>query len=121
MLELEKRNDYSMGFFGVRYGFSLNQFSAENIIIPDPYWGDLNTSITDQSGHNHWIEVVAGIRAEIFKNFFMGWSARGRVMLYKSKFDQMSPYYVPGFGDPAGRASWDINYSIYYKIPVLKR
>jgi hypothetical protein len=121
MLELEKRNDYSMGFIGIRYGMSLHQFSAENIILPGPYWGDLNTSIQDQSGHNHWIEVAAGIRVELFSNFFMGWSARGRVMLYKSKFDQMIPYYVPGFGDPSGRASWDINYSIYYKIPLLKR
>ena len=121
MLELEQHNDYSMGFLGVRYGLSLNKFSAENIILEDPYWGDLNTSISEQSGHNHWIEVAAGIRVEIFKNFFMGWSARGRVMLYKSKFDQMIPYYVPGFGDPSGRASWDINYSIYYKIPIIKR
>ena len=121
MLELESHNDYSMGFIGVRYGLSLNQFSAENIIIEDPYWGDLNTSISEQSGHNHWIEVAAGIRAEIFNNFFMGWSVRGRVMLYKPKFDQMIPYYVPGFGNPAKRAAWDINYSIYYKIPILKR
>ncbi len=121
VLELEKHNDYSMGFIGVRYGLSLNQFSADNIIIPDPYWGNLNTSIAGQSGQNHWLEIVAGIRAEVFKNFFMGWSLRGRIMVYKSTFDQMIPYYVPGFGDPARRASWDINYSIYYKIPVLRR
>ena len=121
MLELEKRNDYSMGFIGARYCISLNRFSADNIILPDPYWGDLNTSIAEQSGHNHWIEVAAGIRVELFNNLFMGWSARGRVMLYKSKFEQMIPYYVPGFGDPERRASWDINYSVYYKIPMLKR
>ena len=121
MLELEKRNDYSMGFIGARYGISLNQFSADDVIIQDPYWGDLVTGIPEQSGQNHWIEVAAGIRVEIFHNFFMGWSARGRIMLYKTKFDQMIPYYVPGFGDPSKRAAWDINYSIYYKIPVLKR
>ena len=121
MLELEKRNDYSMGFIGARYCVSLNQFSADNVIVPGPYWGDLTTSIDKQSGQNHWIEVAAGIRVELFQNFFMGWSARGRVMLYKTKYDQMIPYYVPGFGDPARRASWDINYSIYYKIPILKR
>jgi len=121
MMELERHNDYTMGFVGFRYGFSSYKQQADHIILTDPYWGNYTTYIPEESGQAHWLEITAGIRAELWKNLFIGWSARARFMIHKTDHPSMIPYYIPGFGNPARRVITDINYSLYYRIPLMKK
>lgn len=114
-------DQYEMVFFGFRYGFSGQRHSADNIIIENDYWGDyFAESVPVSKFYGHWLELAGGIRAELFRNVFIGWSFRGRLMLYKSKKPAMEPYYVPGFGKGSKRVALGFNYSIYYKIPLFK-
>jgi hypothetical protein len=114
-------DQYEMVFFGFRYGFSRQEHSADNIIIENDYWGDYYAESVPKSPFAaHWIELSGGIRAELFRNIFIGWSIRGRLLLVQTKDAAMEPYYIPGFGKGGKRVSLGFNYSIYYRIPLLK-
>jgi hypothetical protein len=114
-------DQYEMVFFGFRYGFSKQGHSAESIIIADDYWGDFYAeSIPVSTFYGHWIELSAGVKAELFKNLFVGWSFRGRLLLFKSKHPSIEPYYIHGFGRGNKRVSLGFTYSIYYRLPLIK-
>lgn len=120
MLNYDKQVDvYEMMFVGARYGFSLFHQQAENITIPDPYWGDFSGGLDGkQSLHAHWISLVGGMRAEVFRNFFMGWSVYVNIKFYQSGPGDIEPYNIPGFGKGGNRATATFNYSISYRIPM---
>ena len=118
----QRADQYEMVFFGMRYGFSKQTHSAENIVITDSYWGDFAAEAVPESAfYGHWIELVGGIRAELFKNFFVGWSVRARILVAKSKNTAMEAYHIPGFGKTENRLGIGFNYSVYYKIPLYKK
>jgi hypothetical protein len=120
MLNYDKQVDvYEMMYVGGRYGFSLFNQQAENITVPDPYWGDFNDGqIEKYNLHAHWISVVGGMRAEVFRNFFMGWSVFLNIKLYQSGTEEFVPYNIPGFGEGTSRATATFNYTISYRFPM---
>jgi Domain of unknown function (DUF6048) len=100
---------YGMGYIGIRYGYSSFNYNAKNIVIPNPYWGeDIITEIEKNHLNIHWIEIVAGIKAEIFPNFFVGWSIRGRFMLYKTEDENMDPSIYPDMVKESQNPSWEL-------------
>ncbi len=120
-IKTRAENQYEMVFGGLRYGFSKLNQSAENILIRGNYWGDDVFTEFDNSMHKaHWIEAVAGVRAEVFKNFFIGWSFRWRIMIYQTRNSQMEPIYIPGYGKGDKKSVIGFNYYVYYQIPLGK-
>ncbi|MGD2035067.1 MAG: DUF6048 family protein [Bacteroidales bacterium] len=114
-------DQYEMVFFGFRYGFSGQNHSADNITIADDYWGDFTvTSVPETKLYGHWIELTGGIRAELFRNIFIGWSVRGKLLLYKTRDREIDPYYIHGFGKGDKRVSLGFTYSIFYRLPLSK-
>ncbi len=114
-------DQYEMVFAGFRYSFSKLSHSADNILIIDDYWGDYYApAVPENTSYAHWFEITSGIRAELFRNFFIGWSFRVRILLAQTKDHVMEPYYIPGFGRGNKRAGIGFNYSIYYRIPLIK-
>ena len=112
--------NYDMGFAGFRYGFSYMNQSASHIIIEETYWGDLTGSeIVENQLMVHWISVGGGLRAEVFPNFFMGWSLFANLKLARTGDANMDPYNIPGFGSGSRRLALTINYSLYYRIPLF--
>lgn len=120
-MKLDARNQYEMAFIGVRYAYSSLTYSADDILITESYWGDYAGLIPETIINAHWIEFTLGLKAEIFKNVFMGWSFRGRIMLSSNREDNIDPYNIPGYGKGKENSSGGFNYSIYYKIPMFKR
>ena len=122
MLNYDKQVDvYEMMYVGGRYGFSLFNQQAENITVPDPYWGDFNDGqIEKHNLHAHWISVVGGMRAEVFQNFFMGWSVFLNIKFYQSGTEEFVPYNIPGFGKGTSRATATFNYTISYRFPMQR-
>jgi len=120
LLNYDKQVDvYEMMYVGGRYGLSLFNHQAEHITIPDPYWGDfVDGQIEKQHLHAHWISVVGGMRAEVFRNFFMGWSVFLNIRFYTSGGKDFDAYNIPGFGKGANRATATFNYTISYRIPM---
>jgi hypothetical protein len=67
-----------------------------------------------------WIEVVAGLKAKVFDNVFIGFSLRlNRLVSNKS---QKKFYLFPGFNRTYdGDFGVGLNYTVSYFIPILRR
>jgi hypothetical protein len=114
-------NRYEMVFGGIRYGFANYSHQSTNIVLPENYWGTESSGDLPAVDMNaHWVELVAGIRGELFKNFFIGWSFRGRIMIWQKDDELTYPYNIPGFGRGNKKAQMGFNYSVYYRIPLYK-
>lgn len=116
-LKKDNVNEIGMFFAGVRYGVSFFKHEASDLVISDPYWGDFSGTIPIKSMSAHWLEFTTGIRAKIFNNIYLGWSLRGRLLIYKPGDNNMSPYYIPGYGKVNGRNTLGFRYSVFYQLP----
>jgi len=106
---------------GFRYGVSIFSHRAENVVIPNDYWGDYTMDTYENTLTGNWIELVGGIKTEIVSNFFMGWSVRYKILLNPEMDPLVPPQLVPGFGSGATDRGFGISYSVSYKIPLFKR
>lgn len=115
-----KYSQYEMVFIGVNYGFSKFTQKADSAYIYDSHWGGNYASVPTIDHRADWAELTAGVRAELFKNFFIGWSFSGRMLLWHTRHSPLVPYESPGFGTIQLKTSLGFNYSIYYRIPLFK-
>jgi hypothetical protein len=122
LLNYDKQVDvYEMLYVGGRYGLSLFDQQADNIFIPDAYWGDFSGGkVEKQSVNAHWFSLGGGMRAEVFRNFFMGWSVFMNIRFFQSGAEGMVPYNIPGFGKGANRVTVSFNYSLSYRLPIQR-
>lgn len=113
-------------FVGLRYGVSsfsqtLNSYQIYN---PNPYFGEAPVVI---SGDNfdglsaQWIEVVAGMKAEVFKNIFVGFSFRLNRLVSQKRPNNFDNLYIPGFNRTYnGDFGVGFNYTVSYFLPLYK-
>lgn len=74
------------------------------------------------SGLNaHWVELIGGIKAEIFDNLFVGFSVRLNYLITQKTPDNFDNLYIPGFHRTYD-GNWGVgfNYTISYFIPLYK-
>jgi Domain of unknown function (DUF6048) len=113
-------DENNMVFLGLRYGLATMHHSADNITIEDAYWGNYSPKpIPDSKVNAQWIEIAAGIRVELIKNFSMGWSGRVHFLTHLASGPN-KPFMIPGFGSGYSTITLGFNYSIYYTIPLRK-
>jgi hypothetical protein len=65
--------------------------------------------------------LVLGLKAEVASNLFLGWSIRYRILLNPDMDQNVTPQLIPGYGTGANNRGFGLSYSIYYKIPLLKK
>jgi len=63
-------------------------------------------------------EMTIGAKAEVLHNLYFGLTVRMKVMLAHTKYENMTPYIVPGFGKGFYKVNGGISYSIMYAIPL---
>lgn len=120
-IKVKTIDQYEMVFGGIRYGYSRLNQAANTILIRGNYWDDdVFTQFENTPHRAHWIEAVGGVRAELFKNFFIGWSFRWRIMIYQTRNAPMKPIYIPGYGKGDKKSVIGLNYYVYYSIPIGK-
>ena len=102
---------------GIKLGMSNFSHSASDITIDIDHWGTYNTTIDPINDKMFWIEASLGVKGEIFKNVYLGWSALVKMRLSGGKDSNFQPYNVPGFGDSSKSLKLGANYYIYYQIP----
>lgn len=112
------RNDNLL--FGLHYGFAFQEQSCPQYVIENGYWGNYTGSLGSSSVNTHWIEVSAGPRMELFKNFYMAWAFRVRIALLRDYPNELSPYQVPGFGNGDNMVNLGFSYTVEYMIPWKK-
>ncbi|MDY0090203.1 MAG: DUF6048 family protein [Flavobacteriaceae bacterium] len=114
-------------YLGLRY--AVSSFSQElntyKIYTPHPYFGDLPNMVSGQKYNGlsaHWVEVVAGIKAEIFNNFYAGFSVKLNRLVSENKPNNFDNLFIPGYNRTYdSKYGVGINYTITYSIPVYKK
>lgn len=101
---------------GVHYG--LTRFTSETPSFKhDNYWGSVSSSVPPRSNWGHYLEITGGFRAELFRNFSIGWLVSIRKMIYSGADKNLQPVYYPGYGTAGRTLSYGINYYISWNIP----
>ncbi|RZJ36706.1 MAG: hypothetical protein EOO51_00905 [Flavobacterium sp.] len=116
----------NMVYVGLRYGVSsfsqeLNSYKTYNTT---PYFGEMPDIVAGQkfSGLTaSWVEVVAGVKVELFQNFYAGFSARLNRMVSNKQPSNFENLYIPGFNRTySGDFGVGFNYTVSYFIPLYK-
>jgi len=125
----------NMVYVGFRYGFStfshtLNSYTIyqnSDVATGDDI-GNYFDDVTVQSGAEfdglsaHWIEFVSGVKAELFSNLYLGFSARLNFLLTDKKPTGFDNLYIPGFNKTNGGIfGAGFNYTLSYFIPLYKK
>lgn len=101
---------------GLRFGVSQSSYSLSNQVLTDPYWGGSEViNANNLQATKFWAEGTVGVRASIYKNIFIGWNVRYKLLLNKVENGNYDPWYIPGFGVSADTA-WGFSYIIGYKF-----
>lgn len=117
--KFESLKDYDLLFLGIRYGYS--QFNREaNDIYYFNYWGGINTSLPKRPMSAHWAELVFGMKGELFKNFFLGWTFRGKFPFFQTKDPNVKPYIIPGLGKTTGEVPFAFTFTASYRFPIFR-
>jgi hypothetical protein len=117
-------------FVGYRYGFSLfdqtlnsytpNISDAEN---GNYFIADLNTTASSATNLNaHWSELMIGLKAETFKNLFIGFSVSYKVLMSVKEPIGFKALFAPGFNRIfETNTGFGFNYTVSYLIPFSKK
>ena len=116
----------NMIYVGLRGGFStfsqtLNSYKIYN---SQPYLGSEPVVVSGEkfSGLTaSWVEVVAGVKAEVFHNVYVGFSFRLNNLVSNKKPDNFDNLYIPGFNRTYdGNFGVGFNYTVSYFLPLYK-
>ncbi|MBT8280787.1 MAG: hypothetical protein KJO16_04355 [Muriicola sp.] len=118
-------------FVGGRYAFSTFSQTLNSSFIYDSnrYWepnafaegiqnngeyGGLNAS---------WLEMLAGIKAELFANFYLGASVRLGFLISNKEAENFPNLWIPGFNRVTDGSNFGVgyNYSITYFLPLYRK
>lgn len=115
-------------YTGLRYGVSsyshtLNSYSIYN--SSGGYWEETGLQTDSQSfdtTSSHWIELIVGLKAEVFNNLYLGVNVQLKNLVVNNKPDGFDNLYIPGFGRTYQDSNWGVGfgYSISYFIPFYK-
>ena len=122
----------NMIFAGARYGFgtfnqTLNSYSIYN---QNHYWQEDQSSgrnpdlLKEYSGLTaHWLEVVVGLKAELFNNLYLGASLRLNYLVTDSSSDAFPALWIPGFNKVIDDSKFGVgfNYGLTYFLPLYKK
>lgn len=101
---------------GVRVGFSNFRYDLNNVILTDEYWGQSQKrDFTDEKASKVWFEISAGMRVEVVKKVYMGWTIRSKNFFKEDTVGELNPWYVPGYGISSG-SKWSLVYAIGYSF-----
>ncbi|MEL1241436.1 DUF6048 family protein [Flavobacterium flavipallidum] len=112
---------------GLRYGFSTfnQQLNTFKIYNPNQYFGEIPPLTSGQKYNGltaSWIEVVAGMKAKVFNNVFVGFSLRFNRLISNKQPSGFENLYIPGFNRTYnGDFGVGFNYTVTYFIPMFKK
>jgi len=119
----------NMIFIGGRVGFSafsqtLNQFTVYDTnreFFNQPYTEFPNQEFEGLSAI--WAELIAGIKAEMLTNLYMGLNVQLKFMVVQDEPAGFENLYVPGFNRTydSGSIGIGFGYTLSYLIPIYKK
>ena len=117
----------NMIFAGFRVGVSSFKqiLTSYTVYQTDQSWpsSTINPG-TEFSGLNAlWGELLIGIKAELFTNFYIGANVQLKGRASEKEPENFENIYIPGFGRTYDSGSFGINfgYNVSYLIPIYKK
>lgn len=117
-LNKENPSEKGLAFVGFRYAMSTFNFQVENLSFINTYWGNYSTQIDKENFTCYWLEFGGGIQEALIGNFYLGWSAYGRLMMYAPEFEYFDPKNIPGYGKGNSKFNVGFEYHVFYKFPL---
>ncbi|MBS1781685.1 MAG: hypothetical protein JSS78_01330 [Bacteroidetes bacterium] len=108
--------DWDYLFVGVRYGIASITRSEARYMTTDPVWGQTTGVIPGKSITAHWAELTAGLRVELLRGFFAGYTVRGKFLISQSAFKELPPAFVAGYGKGDKPTVFDFNFYLQYAL-----
>ncbi|MES2543430.1 MAG: DUF6048 family protein [Bacteroidota bacterium] len=119
-------NMENMIYVGMRYGVSTfsQTLNSYDIYNSSPYFPSETIYPNEKySGLSaQWIEVVAGMKAEVLSNLYVGFSVRFNRLVSNKKPNNFDNLYIPGFNRTYdGDFGVGFNYTVSYFLPIYKK
>ena len=116
-------------YLGLRYATSnfSNKIINYTVRNQDSYFSNLvdnDFQTIEYSGlSGNWIEIIAGLKVETFKNVYLGFSLRLNKLLSDSEPDNFDTLFIPGFNNVTDDNTFGsgFNYTLTYSIPLRKK
>ena len=112
-------------YLGLRYGYSPFSQSVSNIIIDSENTLPpitLQETTTFSNLNAGWLEFLVGIKAEVYKNVYLGFQFSGNKLLHQTKPENFQNLYIPGFNRVfLNNTGFGFNYTIAYRFPLYSR
>ncbi|APY06961.1 hypothetical protein BWZ20_01000 [Winogradskyella sp. J14-2] len=123
---LDMENMIYIGFRGGASTFSqtLNSYNIYN--VNNQYW---NQQFTVEEGTEFsgltaiWAEIIIGIKAELFNNFYAGINAQLKGLITETAPNDYENLYIPGFNRTydSGRFGAGFGFNLSYLVPIFKK
>ena len=118
----------NMIYGGARSGFGTfkQTLNSYTVYTKDRYWGEPYTESTGQEFGGLsaiWLELIVGIKAELFANLYMGLNVQLKGRITEKEPDGFENLYIPGFNRTydSGRFGLGFGYNLSYLIPIYKK
>ena len=117
----------NMIYTGMRVGFSSFDHQVNSYKIYENngnYYGQTIVAPGEKfSGQTaSWVEIVGGVKAELFNNLYMGFSVRLNYLISNKEPEGFANLYIPGFNRTYdGKFGAGFNYTLSYFIPIYKK
>ena len=132
---------------GVDYNLYNNWLGMENLIISGLRFGlssfsqtrdrytiyDTNSQTWTQIQNNEsvefsnltaaWVELIFGLKAELFNNLFLGFNIQLKAKISEKTPDNFENIYIPGFGRTydSSKVGTGFSYTLSYLLPIYKK
>lgn len=121
MLQRMFPGDWDYLFVGLRYGIAFINRKEATFITNDNFWGTTVGTIPATSFTGHWAEITAGLRVELLKGLFAGYTVRAKFLLNQNTFKELPPAYIAGYGKGDKNTSFDFNFYLQYALRWKKK
>ena len=118
----------NMIYTGFRAGFStfshtLNNF---NVYSTNQYWQpqfSSNEAIKFNDLTAVWLELIVGLKAEIFNNLYIGLNVQLKGLATETEPENFQNIYIPGFNKTYDSSGIGVGYgyTLSYRIPLYKK
>lgn len=109
-LRYDNNDDRDMFFMGVRLGYAFFSQSSTDIYVNNLV-DDARFNYPGLNYNAFWGEITMGIKTEISKNLFLGWTIRGKQRLSLTR-QPVEPYIIPGYG--RSDKSFNVSANLYF-------
>lgn len=114
---MSKKKSESFLYVGLRYGFATFKYDVQAPSMEDPIWGgSVPFDFQGIKSNAHWMEFLVGVKAQVYKNFQMGWALRYKARINAKNSLNSDPWYIPGFGSNKS-STFGVTYNLIYKLP----